>query len=295
VRKAFPEDLGEEATAFLDSFDFEEFLDPENNQLVIGYDVPRREFGSYHYGMLVTEARATSYYAIGKGDVPRHHWWFLYRTLPKVWRWQNQVPQGEYVTREGIDYFQGHYEYQGRKFIPSWGGSLFEVLMPTLVLRERELAKKGFGLNNRIMTELHRDYALEEKGYPVWGISPAATSSGRRWSYEEFGIRALGSKGYRDRGVITPHVSFLALDSLPKDAIKNIRRLLTFKNIYGEYGFYDSVNIVRGTVNPQYLALDQGMILVAIANYLRKGSIQNRFHEDPIGKSAEGLLEEDFF
>ncbi len=295
LRQAFPEETAAAASAILDSFDFEAFLDPENNQLVVGFDVPKREFGNFHYGMLVTEARAMSYYAIGKGDIPADHWWFLYRTLPDTWKWQTQVPQGKQVAREGVDYFQGYYEDNGKKFVPSWGGSLFEILMPTLVINEEKLAKKGLGANDRIMTELHRDYALKEKGYPLWGISPAATGNGRRWQYQEFGIKKLGAKGYPDRGFMTPHVGFLALQILPKDAIRNIRKLLTYENTYGEYGVYDSVNLRNMRVNPQYLALDQGMILVAICNYLKKNSIQKRFHADPVGQNAEKLLNEEFF
>lgn len=295
IRQAFPEETGAEASAILDSFDFEAFLDPENNHLVVGFDVPKREFGNFHYGMLVTEARAMSYYAIGKGDIPAGHWWFLYRTLPDTWKWQTQVPKGKQVTREDIDYFQGHYEYGGKKFVPSWGGSLFEVLMPTLVINEEKLGKKGLGANNRVLTELHRDYALKEKGYPLWGISPAATGNGRQWQYQEFGIKKLGAKGYPDRGFMTPHVAFLALQTLPKDALRNIRKLLTYENTYGEYGLYDSINLRNLRVNPQYLALDQGMTLIAICNYLKKNSIQKRFHDDPVGHNAEHLLNEEFF
>ncbi len=294
MRQAFPEELGARASAILNSFTFEDFLDPENNQLVIGFDVPKREFGQYHYGMLVTEARAMSYYAIGKGDVPADHWWFLFRTLPAVWKWQKQDPKGKSKTRDGINYFQGYYEYNKKKFVPSWGGSLFEYLMPTLVLDEKRKAPEGLGRNNRMAVELHRDYAVE-KGYPVWGLSPAAITNGRRWQYLEFGATPLGAKGYPDRAVVTPHVSFLALDPHPEMALENIRNLLGYPGMYGNYGFYDAVNLKNGKVNPQYLALDQGMILVAIANYLKDGSIQNRFHADPVGQNAEHLLEEEFF
>jgi len=294
IRQAYQEELGERATRFLDEFSFGELIDPENNQFVVGIDVPERNFGGYHYGLLVTEARVTSFYAIGKEDVPRSHWWFMYRTPPKVWRWQNQEPQGKMVTYDGIDVFQGHYRYGNKIFVPSWGGSTFEFLMPTLVMKERELAPRGLGLNNRITTQLQIDYALKEKGYPVWGISPAAISSGKRWTYGEFGVKKLGAKGYHDRAIITPHASFLALDSLPEQAIKNIRKLLEY-DIYGEYGFFDSLNLRNKQVNPQYLSLNQGMIMVALCNYLTQGAIQNYFHKDRIAKNAEDLLSEEVF
>ncbi len=295
VRQAFPGDIATEATAILDRFHFQEFLDPDTNHLALGYDVERQSPTPYHYGMLVTEARAMSLYAIGKGDLPKEHWWYLYRTAPDAWEWQTQKPQGKMVEHDKISYFQGYYKEGNKKFVPSWGGSLFEFLMPTMVIQEQKFAPKSLGLNDTIVTELHRDYALKEKKYPVWGISPSATADGRRWMYGEYGIKKLGVKGYPDRGVITPHASFLALDALPKDAIKNIRKLLTF-DIYGEYGFYDSITFPSRRVNTQYLALDQGMVLIPIANYLKKGVIQDYFYKDPVGKKAKELLgQEDFF
>ena len=295
VRQAFPGEIAKEATTILDRLHFQEFLDPDTNHLALGYDAERQSLTPYHYGMLVTEARAMSLYAIGKGDIPPEHWWYLYRTAPDAWEWQTQKPQGRMVEHDKVSYFQGYYQCDHKKFVPSWGGSLFEFLMPALVIHEQKFAPKGLGLNDRVVTELQRDYALKEKKYPVWGISPAATSDGRRWMYGEYGVKKLGAKGYPDRGVITPHASFLALDALPKDAIKNIRKLLTF-NIYGEYGFYDSITFPSQKVNTQYLALDQGMILISIANYLKKGVIQEYFHKDPVGKKAKELLgQEDFF
>lgn len=295
VRQAFPNEFGKEASAILDEMNFDVFLDPENNQLSIGYDEEKDQVVGYHYGLLATEARATSFYAIGKGDLPKSHWWFIYRTPPSVWKWQTQPPKGLQVVQDGVDYIQGYYEYRGKKFVPSWGGSLFEFLMPTIVINERKLAPKGLGLNNRVAAELHRDYALKEKGYKLWGLSPAAVSNGRQWRYIEMGIKALGVKGYQDSGYVTPHVSFLALNSLPEDAIKNIRKFLNYGS-YGEYGFYDTISVEDGSVNPQYLALDQGMTLVAICNYLKNGSIQELFHRDKVAQNAEDLLiKESFF
>ncbi len=295
VRQAFPGEIAQAATAIIDEMHFQEFLDPENNHLVIGYDVARQAATPYHYGMLATEARAMSFFAIGKGDLPREHWWYLYRTAPEAWEWQSQKPQGKWVDRDRVNYFQGYYQGGGKKFVPSWGGSLFEFLMPTLVIDEKNYSKKALGPNDKIATELHRDYALKEKKYPLWGISPAAVASGRQWAYGEYGCKKLGVKGYADKGVITPYPGFLALETLPKDAVENIRKWLTFKT-YGEYGFYDTITFPGNKVNSQYLALDQGMIFVAITNYLKKGIIQDLFHRDPIAKKAVDLLrEEDFF
>lgn len=294
VRQAFPGTVAKEATQILDGMNFHEFYDPDTNHIAIGYDGERGSFTPYHYGMLVTEARIISFIGIGKGDLPREHWWYLYRTAPSTWDWQTQKPQGKPSKQDGVDYFQGYYTDGGKKFVPGWGGSLFEFLMPTLVIPEQDLAPKGLGLNDRIATELHRDYALKEKNYPVWGISPCAIANGRRWQYNEYGIRKLGVKGYPEKGVIAPYASFLALETLPKDAVRNIRKLLEY-DIYGEYGFYDSLNLRHGFVTHQYLTLDQGMSLLAIANHLEKGVIQKYFMKDPIAKKAKPLLGEEHF
>ncbi|HRZ67727.1 MAG TPA: glucoamylase family protein, partial [Candidatus Omnitrophota bacterium] len=74
-----------------------------------------------------------------------------------------------------------------------------------------------------------------------------------------------------------------------------IRRMLFYFDMYGEYGFYDSVNVKNGKVSYRYLALDQGMILPSIDNYLNNGAIRQRFHKDPVAKKVEKLLNENFF
>ncbi|OQA55612.1 MAG: hypothetical protein BWY42_01402 [Candidatus Omnitrophica bacterium ADurb.Bin277] len=296
VRQAFPGPIADEASKILDGFDFKEFYDPDTNHVAIGYDMARKGLTPYHYGMLVTEARTMSFIGIGKGDFPEEHWWHLYRTAPEAWEWQTQKPEGRWVTRAGIEYFQGYYMVDSKKTVPSWGGSLFEFLMPTLVVPEGKLAPKSFGKNNLTASEIHRDYALKEKNYPVWGISPAAVASGRRWIYGEYGIRKLGAKGYPDKGVIAPYASMLALGTIPDDVVANLRKMLADYDVYGEYGFYDSINIKNGLVTFQYLALDQGMSLIAIANYLKNGAIQEYFMKDPIAKKSKTVLEgESFF
>ncbi len=296
IRQAFPEAFGKKATELLKKLDFSEFYDPSNGQLKLGFDADKDLYSAYHYGLLATEARLASYIAIGKGDLEKEHWAKIYRTLPTEWDWQKQVPQGTEQTLFGTQVFEGFYTYLEKKFVPSWGGSLFEFLSPTLLLKEQELAPKGFGKNNEIVTDLHIEYALREKKYPVWGIAPCAVRNGKYWIYREFGIPDLGAKGYSDRGVIAPYASFLALATRPEAVVQNLREMLThYPDIYGAYGFYDSVDVLKETVNHQYLILDQAMSFLAIANYVKDGTIRNRFHSDPIGKNGEVLLKEETF
>ncbi len=106
----------------------------------------------------------------------------------------------------------------------------------------------------------------------------------------------MGAKGYSDRGVIAPYASFLALATRPEAAIQNFRQMLSkYPDSYGEYGFYDSIDVVKGIVNHQYLALDQAMSFLAIVNYLENDSLRRRFQSDPIGKKGAAVLSEEQF
>ena len=299
VRQAFPE-LAPLATSLLEPMDFSEFYDPQNGQMRLGYEIKEQRFAPYHYGLLSTEARIISAVAIGKGDVPEQHWFRVYRTLPKEWTWQRQIPHGTYRQYFGYDVFNGYYTYSdGQReipFVPSWGGSLFEFLMPTLVIDEQRVAPRGLGLNDQRAVDIHIHYALQERGSPVWGLSPCATPKERHGGYSEFGVAALGSKGYKDEAIVTPHVSMLAVGFAPEAVQENLRGFLSRYAIYGPYGLYDAVDVKTGDVAYRYLALDQGMSLIALNNYLNGGAISRRFLADPIMKRVEPLLAaEQFF
>jgi len=289
IRQAYP-GLSDQATALLDQMDFSSLYDQDLGQFHVGFDGDKGLLSEHHHGLLSSETRVLSYVAIGKGDVEERHWFRMYRTLPKEWDWQSQVPRGEKTVLLGQPLFQGYYVYEGIPIVPSWGGGLFEFLMPTLLMDEARLAPKGLGANNQNAVRAHMHYALAERGYPVWGLSPCAVARGPRGSYKEYGVPGVAAKGYEDEGVVTPHVSFLALAVAPREAIRNIRKLIRDFSAYGPYGLYDSVEVRRGQVCYQYLSLDQGMTLVALDNYLKGGAIRNRFHHDPIGERAEPFL-----
>jgi len=289
VRQTFPE-LEEKATTILNSMSFGKLFSEEVGQFFVGYDAEKGSFRNNHYGLLSSETRILSYMAIGKGDVEESHWFRLYRTLPAEWDWQKQVPQGKELSILGHTVFEGYYMYRDIPIVPSWGGALFEFLMPTLLIDELRVAPKGLGANGRNAIRAHIHYAIQEKEYPVWGLSPCAVRRGPRGGYEEFGVPDIGSKGYKDGGVVAPHVTFLALPFESAEAIKNIRAFLSRFPIYGPYGFYDSVDVKKGEVTYQYLALDQGMILIALDNYLNSNAISSRFHADKIASKMEPLL-----
>jgi len=107
-------------------------------------------------------------------------------------------------------------------------------------------------------------------------------------------VRVLGVAGYPGQAV-TPHASALALMVDPVAAIANLRELIRRYPIYGDFGFYDAVAPQTGAVAQAYLVLDQAMILVALANHLAGGAIQQRFAADPIARRALPLLAEERF
>ncbi|KIL51097.1 glucoamylase family protein [Jeotgalibacillus campisalis] len=288
VGQAYDE-LNGQTSELVEEMNYTTLYDEEVGQFRGGYDVEEGKLTDHHYGLLYTEPRVASYISIGKGDVPSEHWWKMYRTMPKEWDWQAQTPGGYDQEYDGITVFEGHYEYNGVKFVPSWGGSMFEGLMPGIVMKEKDLGINALGLNNQRHVDLQIDYA-KEKGYKAWGFSPAATPDG----YSEFAATPLGTSGYDDGATVTPHATFLALDYAPLEVRENIKALKKLK-MYGKYGFYDSVNVETGEIAKAYLALDQGMIMVSIANYLEEGVIREFFHQDPIGKNPEGLLEREVF
>src|SRR5207302_1921355 len=83
-------------------------LDPTRDLLTIGYRVLEGDPDPNCYDLLASEARLASFIAIAKGDVPASHWFQLGRAMTPVDRGSALV---------------------------SWSGSMFEYLMPALVMR----------------------------------------------------------------------------------------------------------------------------------------------------------------
>ena len=163
--------------------------------------------------------------------------------------------------------------------------------MPMLVLDEQRYAPASLGRNAVAHTEIQRRFALEHLGYPVWGLSPSSKPIG---GYGEFGVRILGVRGYR-AGAVTPHAAALALMVDPAAATANLRQLAQRYPVYGDFGFYDAVDPQTGQVAYNYLALDQSMILIALANHLKNGVIQRYFAADPIIQQVLPLLDAERF
>jgi hypothetical protein len=288
AKNAFPEELSEQVGRLLAQGNFKFFYDPVANQMYHGFYKNLGVYTDYRYGVFYAETRAAIYMAIARGDIPEKIWFEgVVRTFPVNYKWQSQTPKDRTErTVLGYRYACGYYEWKDLKYVPSWGGSAFEALMPPLVLEEKALAPGGLGKNDAVHAQGQMRYALEELNMPVWGMSPSADPND---SYSEFGAKPFGIKGYKP-GVVTPHASALALEFMPAEAVQNLRKLIELYNIYGEYGFYDALSVSDGKIARKYYSLDQGMILIAINNYLHDGAIRKRFHADPEMKKAEKLL-----
>ncbi len=293
VARATFSSLHADLTKLIERTDYAFFYDDDLRQMSHGYYVNSGQRSRYHYGVLYAESRLGSLIAIGKSDVPEDHWFSMVRTFPAACDWQKQTPHDRRAKEvRGHRIVGGWYEWEGLKYVPSWGGSMFEALMPRLLVDERHYAARSFGVNGDVHSEVQRRYAIEVLGYPVWGLSP---SSAVPAGYTEYGVEVLGAAGYKP-GVVTAHAGALALMTEPVAAIANLRRLSEEYDMYGELGFYDAVDPRSGEVAHAYLTLDQAMSFIAMANYLKAGCVQQRFASDPIARQALPVLEgEDFF
>lgn len=288
TRQALPS-LAERSTRHLEQLDLGFFYDPATQLMSHGYFADRRERSPYHYGVFFTEARLGSLIALGKKEAPWQHWRRLRRDFAGC-----EVTS----TQEAADRSDTHEQppsacrsWAHFQFVPSWGGSMFEALMPLLLLDEPRHLPRTLGANARIHALIQQAYATEILGYPVWGFSPSAKPSDG-YGYGEFGVPALGLRGY-PTGVVTPHATALALSVLPKEAAAGLRALAERYDVYGEFGFFDAVDPRSGRVVHAYLALDQAMLLAALTNHLESGILQRLFERDPIIESALAVLRAD--
>jgi hypothetical protein len=262
-------------------------------------------YTAHHYGTFNTEPRIASYIGIALGQIPREHYFAAWRTYPATceYSWQEAQPIGVWRTYLGVDVFEGAYVHGDRHVVPTWGGSMFEALMTALVVPEKQWGPRSWAVTHPLYVQSQIEFGLREAGYGYWGFSPASDPAG---GYREYGVDAIGMEpnGYTSdaarltlvdagwtgdccarpaapildygEGVVTPHASFLALDFAPQAALENLAALRRdFPNVYGPGGFKDTVNVATGQVADRHLALDQGMIMAALANALLGDRLQS--------------------
>jgi hypothetical protein len=233
----------------------------------------------------------------------------MFRTLPDRLGSQEQVPKGELREYLGIGVFEGSYTYRGLRIVPSWGGSMAEALMSSLFVPEEAWAPRSWGVNNPLYARAQIEHGLIEAGYGYWGFSPAKSPKGK---YRVYGVNSLGTLpgGYvsyetngivpealqisstpkYSHGVVTPHAAFLGLRYTPREAMDNLHALAAKFPIYGPLGFHDSVDVSAGVVSGCILALDQGIIMAAIANELDNDYMRHAFSDGAVEQKVRPLI-----
>ncbi len=270
--KARLEALGALTKKMFDAMEFGFLFNPARQLLSIGYLVAKASLDPNCYDLLASEARLASFVAIAKGDLPVRHWFRLGRT---------ETPVGS-----------------GSALV-SWSGSMFEYLMPSLVMR----APAGSLLeqSNRFVVRRQIEYGAE-LGLP-WGVSESAYN-GRNleltYQYTSFGVPGLGLKrGLSHDAVIAPYATALAAMIDSQAAVRNFSRLAA-AGASGRYGWYEALDYTparlpegdKVAIVRSYMAHHQGMTLIAIADTLQDSAMRARFHAEPIIQATELLLQE---
>jgi cyclic beta-1,2-glucan synthetase len=254
-----------------DEMEFGFLFDRERRLLSIGCAADG-SLDSNCYDLLASEARLASFIAIAKNDIPARHWFRLGRSV---------APVGT-----------------GAALI-SWSGSMFEYLMPSLVMR----APAGSLLDqtSRLIVQVQIRYGTK-LGIP-WGISESAYNARDlelTYQYSNFGVPGLGLKrGLAANAVIAPYATALAAMVDPESAMRNFERLARI-GASGRYGFNEALDYTRSRVPDgavaaivrAYMAHHQGMTIVAIANVIFGGKMRARFHAEPRIRATELLLQE---
>ena len=313
VATSVPE-VSAQAESLFASMDFGFYYRPAFNRIAFFY-APDTDESPGCYDTIVSESRIASYIGIATGKLPAKEYFGAWRTFPAADGWcaQKTKPVGFHRNYLGVDVFEGAYKYAGMRIVPSWGGSMFEALMPALFVPEETWGPRSWGLNHPLTVAAHIHHGTVETGYGYWGFSPASIPGG---GYTTYGVgpismspddypsndgHALVIGGFTAgpddpvldpradlppgltspshlNGVVTPHASFLALRWDPVAALANLARLEHDFPVYSDgWGFRDSVNVGTGDVSDSYLSLDQGIIMAAIGNALEADMLRRAF------------------
>jgi cellobiose phosphorylase len=251
-------------------FDF--LYDDTRHLLAIGYNVDELRRDSSYYDLLASEARLCTFVAIAQGQVPQESWFALGRLLTSV---------------------------GGDPVLLSWSGSMFEYLMPLLVMPTYEdtLLDQSYRAAVKRQIEYGR-----QRGVP-WGLSESGYNmidAHFNYQYRAFGVPGLGLKrGLAEELVIAPYSSVLALMVAPGEACLNLQHLAR-EGLDGAYGFYEAVDYTpsrqqsgrSSTLVRSFMAHHQGMSLLSLAYLLLDRPMQKRFESDPLFQATVLLLQE---
>ena len=256
----------------LAQMDFEFLCDEASHLLAIGYNVAECRRDNSFYDLLASEARLSTFVAIAQGQIPQESWFAL----------------GRLLTTAG-----------GEPVLLSWSGSMFEYLMPMLVMPSFESTL----LDQTCNASVARQIEYGKKRFVPWGISECgynAIDAHQNYQYRAFGVPGLGLKrGLAEDLVIAPYASALALMVAPGEACRNLMRLAD-EGFDTRYGFYEAIDFTpsrlpRGQSNAvvrSFMAHHQGMSLLSIAHQLLDRPMQKRFASDPQFQATMLLLQE---
>jgi hypothetical protein len=312
-------ELSRRAGDLYDAMDFGFYYRSARNQMLFHY-VPDTGGEACCYDTIVSESRIAAYIGIAKQQVPERVHFGPNRSWPDNCgsAWTETRPVGFTRTYYGTTVYDGSLPYNGTLVTPSWGGSMFEALMPALFLPEERWAPGSWGANHPLVAEAQIHHGLVEAGYGYWGFSPANIPEG---GYSVYGVDGIGTDpgGYpsnNDRtlidhgwegcpgrpalpdpppsaytnGVVTPHAAFLALRYAPREALANLARLERDFDIYTRWGFLDSVNVDTGVTSSSFLSLDQGMIMAAIGNALAGDVLRRAFASEDVERELRPVI-----
>lgn len=262
--------IAERARDYALEMDFKFLFDERRKLFSIGFLTSASTFDNSYYDLLASEARLSSFMAIAKDDVGVDHWFRLGRSLTVA---------------------------SGVRTLISWSGSMFEYLMPALVLRT---------FPSTLLSQSHQGAVRRQINYGSersvpWGISESAYNIRDRahtYQYKGFGVPDLALKRGLSRDlVIAPYATALAMMVEPHQAVRNMAALEA-EGALGPYGFRDAVDYTRPVPGARkavigaYMAHHVGMSLVAFDNALCGNIWQTRFHTDALVRSAELILQE---
>ena len=254
------------ATEFLPLYDKKKHI------FSIGYNMEEKALSNSFYDLFASEARLTSYIGIARAEIPLEHWFRMGRALTVVDRYKGLI---------------------------SWTGTMFEYLMPLLLMKScsNTLLDETYSFVIKSQIKYGR-----QKGMP-WGASESGFNAfdiNNDYQYKAIGVPWLGLKrGLMEDAVTAPYATMLALLVDPQAAIRNIANLES-EGLEGPFGFYESADYTperlpfetKRAVIKSFMAHHQGMSLVALNNYLHRNAMQKRFHADPEMNAARLLLEE---
>ena len=271
ARIAAIEELARQSSEFA-RMEYDFLFDKARHLMAIGYNVSERRLDSSYYDLLASEARFPTFVAIAQGELPQDSWFALGRLLTTV---------------------------GGESLLLSWSGSMFEYLMPLLVMPTYEHTL----LDQTCKVAVARQIEYGKKRGVPWGISESgynAIDIHLNYQYRAFGVPGLGLKrGLAEDLVIAPYASALALMVAPEAACSNLEQL-TAAGFEGKFGFYEAIDytpsrLPRGkssAVVRSFMAHHQGMSLLSLAYLLLDRPMQQRFESDPLFQSTLLLLQE---